>query len=150
MGGYYTNSSKLSGPGDSKPCISDIVYCDPYKTRTSGELTNAQLAQAVTLWDLGSIAEVEVAVLATLQLKIANDVPSFSGGWNSYEYDLPIIVSRFAVVAFAILTLSIILAWYNFRYHAQPRLNTNVGTVDFISRTMAIEAEKKIRASSRQ
>lgn len=68
---------------------------------------------AVTLWDLGSMSEVEVAVLSRLSFEaVAKPVPSFVGGVQRLQIDVPLLVTGLASAAFVILFYAGVLLWH--------------------------------------
>lgn len=112
LGGYTTSTQRnLSGPG-VVPSADDVRYYDSYSVDTGTELNEHQLMVAVTLWDLGSMSEIEVAVLSRLSLEtVATPVPSFVGGFQRLQIDMPLLVTGLTMAAVVILFYATVLLW---------------------------------------
>lgn len=139
LGGYATNST-LSNEGGKFPLLEDVWFYDSYQVEMGTELTRAQLMQALTLWDLGTMSEVEVAVLSTLRMEIVDNIPSFSGGFERLKIDLPLLLLGASLVGVVTFALVFIVMWDMFNRPPDERLRTNVASVEFVSRTMKSEA----------
>lgn len=139
LGGYLTNATPGSGPGEL-PSISDVEFFDSYHADLGTELTKGQLMQALTLWDLGSMSEVEVAVLSTLRLQIVDNISSFSGRFERLQVDWPLLAVGATLVIVVTITLLFIDLWDKFNRPPDERFRTDVSNVEFVSRTMRLEA----------
>lgn len=113
LGGYTTSmQTNLSGPG-VVPTADDIRYYDSYSSYTGTELNEEQLMVAVTLWDLGSMSEIEVAVLTRLTFEtVATPVPSFVGGFQRLQIDVPLLVTGLAMASFVVVFYAGVLLWH--------------------------------------
>lgn len=142
LGGYHTNQSNLSAPGIT-PQVENLRYYDSYTVRTSVELTEAQLMQALMLWDLGSMSEVEVAVMSTYRFTTLPAVPSFVGGFDRLQLDLPILAVGLSLAAVVFLAQLGVLVWDGFSRTDEERMLNNPATIGFLSRAMRSESENR-------
>lgn len=142
LGGYTSKQKSLNGAGIN-PTNDDVVYFDSYAVDVGTELNQAQLMQALTLWDVGSMSEVEVAVLARMKLQVEEQVPSFTGGFERLQIDSVLLVVGLTVGLAVPAVMIVILMWDGFA-RTPERLGANIATLDTVSRIMMVEASKGV------
>lgn len=141
LGGYVSNDTAAQGPG-KPPEMSDayLRYYDSYEVEIGTELTQTQLMQALTLWDLGTMSEIEVAALSTLRPELQDNIESFEGGYERLQIEMPMLVFGLATAGATILFLAVYIFWDQFDRPNDHRLRVDVTSMEYISKIMGMEA----------
>lgn len=145
LGGYTVPGSlqSIAGPGIT-PNIEDIRYYDSYTVKTKTQLSEKQLMQALTLWDLGSMSEVEVAVLCRLSLVVEEDaIDSFIGGYERLHIDYPLLITGIASLSVILLVFVTIILWDGFTRTVQEGIEEDISSISFFSKKMRAEAQQR-------
>ena len=146
LGGY---ALKDAGPGAlvTQPTKDNIRYYDSFTIELGSELSEGQLMQAVTLWDLGSMSEVEVAVLAKVVPLHARE-GIYSGGKVGFQLNLVGFSIGMGITLIAILLGVLYLGYDSFKRRDGDRLGCAVSTLEGVSRIMKNEAQRNPQNNS--
>eukprot|EP00172_Hildenbrandia_rubra_P000317 Plantae.Rhodophyta-Hildenbrandia_rubra.ctg11478.p1 GENE.Plantae.Rhodophyta-Hildenbrandia_rubra.ctg11478~~Plantae.Rhodophyta-Hildenbrandia_rubra.ctg11478.p1 ORF type:complete len:484 (+),score=55.03 Plantae.Rhodophyta-Hildenbrandia_rubra.ctg11478:1330-2781(+) len=140
LGGYISEDGTLDGPG-IEPNKTNMKYYDSYTVELGTRLNDGQLLQAVTLWDLGIMSEIEVAALARVAPASDGQKEVFAGGQVGLAFNIiELLLGLATIFIVGLLGLSF-LAYDSFSRRPGDRLSGDVSTLEAVSKIMRVEAE---------